>query len=992
MSHDTASRHKPHSLLSRISQKPSGKQSKHVPPLDIESIPSSFTPSSTGLGIDSGRMPLKDSTSFDTMWAQALRNYKQATGRQLSNQDQLNDLETSKSLMAQLETRQRDFVGWRAKGAKLRAALEMMLTPVMRFSEIARSGLSLTPFAPAAIIFGAVSCLIEAAHGVSEKYDWISQLFNQLGEFTIRLQDYGEEDMAEHLQEKITAILTCLLEIIGLSEREVRDGRFRRYLAATFLKQDDQVKELFDRLATLFEGEERLVQAISYATSQRIDKRTQRIERTVEGTSSDIKEISASLNDAQLDDKKKDGDEKLRTALCPQAESKSYAIYGEYASQLLLGSGDWLTSEKPYSSWINGDFPFLWVSGGPGTGKSYLSTMTIERLKGLYPQDSSYSSNTSVAYFFIKEDDQELRNLNDIFKRIAHQITLVDPAYRQHALRACSTPELLYNVKSTWQTLFIDFFGPKLNIINSAFIVIDGVDEATHESIEQLFLVLEDLIPDPLFLRKPRLMIALFGRREITAHHMSYKLQRSLPEIQIGHNNVGDITKYIKKHVSEVQIVRQTRRTRSEKAATLLKREILQRVLSKADGMFFKVVLIMKEIRDKESKPKVFEAIQEAPPLLNTMIQRIFERLAQDPNVNKDYLREILVWVAFSKRPVSMGELYVICELRTGVANEVLENRLRKKFASMFKLNGPPQPEDPEMVTDDAWDSDAEIDDEEDSSESDLSLTVGNDVITVEFEAEDQMNLETVARFRKTNVQFAHASIRDFLVKSEVSLLEAIGVNIVPSTADLHIMLMCVEALTKDGALAETCSPNEILTIEEYATEFFLDHFLALDYASLGQTDYQALIKALYVLFHDSARLAPLLRKVETMRLCQKFVDLMFWDGKLFSKLSQIPSSMVEQCDIKPEELAWFRNAIRSPHELFRPLRMATFALWFKTSEALCSWFKIQLVISILHCCCLIVSCTTFSSSTRCNVQKSSFRDWHWRCFLRRFGSILSKV
>ena len=968
MSHDGASKRKPLSILSRVSQKSSHKPRDHVPASDT----SAHSPPKSSSAVW-GKMSSKGDASFDTIWAQAFHEYEQATGRQLSTHIQLRDLDSCESLMAQVESRQRDFAAWRMKGARLRKALYMMSTPVVRFSEIAKTSLSLTPFAPAAIIFGAATFLVDAAKGITEKYDWISQLFDKLGEFTLRLQDYGEEDMAEHLQAKMVAVLTCLLEILGLSERVVKDGRFKRYLASTFLKQDDQVKDLFDRLETLFEGEERLVRAISYATSQRLDKRTERIERTTDETSHDIKEISTSLNDAQLDDKKKDGDQKLRLALCPQAESKSYAIYGEYTSQLLQGSGDWLTSEEPYSKWIDGDVPLLWVSGGPGTGKSYLSTMTIERLKGLYSQDPSFSNETSVAYFFIKEDDQELRNLNSILKRIAHQLTLVDPTYRKHALHACSAAESLYSVKFVWQTLFLDFFGPQHDTCNTAFVVIDGVDEATHESIEQLFQILEDLIPDPSSRHKPRLMVALFGRREITAH-MSYKLQRNLPEIQIGHNNIVDITKYIKKHVSEVQIVRQARRMRSEKAAILLMREILQRVLSKADGMFFKVVLIMKEIRDKESKPKVFEAIQEAPPLLNTMIQRIFERLAQDPNVNKDYLKEILLWVAFSKRPVKMGELYMICELSTGIANEALENRLRKKFASLFKLTGPPQPDEPEMVDDEAWDSDAEINDDENSLDSDFSLSIGDDVVTVEFE-DDQMNPETIARFQKTSVQFAHASIRDFLVKSEVSLLKSIGVDVAAPTAELHILLTCLEVITTADALAEACSSTEALTLEDYAVEFFLNHLLALDCTSLGRAECQALVKALHKLFNDPARLIQLLKKVETMRLYREFVDLMFWDGKLFSKFAQIPSDMVEQCCLESEK-AWFQRVTRSSYALFEPLRKATLTFWFKTPEALCSKQKIQLVISILHCCCLIVSRPASLSPTCYRIQIKSFQPW----------------
>ena len=241
-------------------------------------------------------MSSKGDTAFDSMWAQAFQNYERSTGRQLSNQAKLRDLQSPESLLDELEFRQSKFSGWRERGVKLRSALRVMLTPVERFGEIAERALSSIPYAPAAIVFGASSFLIEAAHGLSEKYDWIAQLFEKLGEFTIRLPDYGAEDMVEHLQMKMTAILTCLLEIIGLSEKAVKDGRFKRYLATAFLGRDDQVKEAFNRLATLLEGEERLVRAISYATNQRIDKRTERMEKTTEETGKNVKDIANSLH------------------------------------------------------------------------------------------------------------------------------------------------------------------------------------------------------------------------------------------------------------------------------------------------------------------------------------------------------------------------------------------------------------------------------------------------------------------------------------------------------------------------------------------------------------------------------------------------------------------------------------------------------------------------------------------------------------------------
>ena len=46
----------------------------------------------------------------------------------------------------------------------------------------------------------------------------------------------------------------------------------------------------------------------------------------------------------------------------------------------------------------------LWVLGGPGAGKSYLSSKIICHLEETYPQDPQHPSRVSVGHFYIKED------------------------------------------------------------------------------------------------------------------------------------------------------------------------------------------------------------------------------------------------------------------------------------------------------------------------------------------------------------------------------------------------------------------------------------------------------------------------------------------------------------------------------------------------------------------------------------------------------------
>jgi hypothetical protein len=65
--------------------------------------------------------------------------------------------------------------------------------------------------------------IIRAEDGVSEAYDWIEQLFDKLGNFSIRLQEYNSEDLSKHLRAKVVQILACVLQILSQSEKAIID-------------------------------------------------------------------------------------------------------------------------------------------------------------------------------------------------------------------------------------------------------------------------------------------------------------------------------------------------------------------------------------------------------------------------------------------------------------------------------------------------------------------------------------------------------------------------------------------------------------------------------------------------------------------------------------------------------------------------------------------------------------------------------------------------
>ena len=109
---------------------------------------------------------------FEDMWEEAVEKYIESTGRTLPEQALLGQLKCPEDLEKQLEMDHDRFNDFRTKRGKLSGRLKKAVKPFAVLSSVASSAVSLSPFAPASTIFGAVVFVVQAAGGVSEAYDF----------------------------------------------------------------------------------------------------------------------------------------------------------------------------------------------------------------------------------------------------------------------------------------------------------------------------------------------------------------------------------------------------------------------------------------------------------------------------------------------------------------------------------------------------------------------------------------------------------------------------------------------------------------------------------------------------------------------------------------------------------------------------------------------------------------------------------------------------
>jgi hypothetical protein len=461
-------------------------------------------------------------------------------------------------------------------------------------------------------------------------------------------------------------------------------------------------------------------------------------------------------------------------------------------------------------------------------------------------------------------------------------------------------------------------------------IVLDGLDELPRSALEELFSLLEDIADASN--TEPRLSVCLLFRPEVQ-EYFGPKLAGTIARISAESKTEKDVQLYIKEHLKKILVVNQTFKLKSPRAAAVLGKHIRDRIVSKADGIFFKVVLILKDIEDKERVPAVLEAIEQTPPALEKMIGHVFEKLLANEDVNKDDLQEILIWVSFAKRPFVVGELYYILKSRTGNAYDALESRLRGRFASIFSLIASPalqkaqQSLSTPLVPPKVQEVYIDIDDPslEDYGGDTSAESIGAELEEIEKITEndqDGLNEEAVQRFNGTTVRFLHASIRDFLVKPPKDN-DPVVIGVDASLADVHIASVCIKRLLDPDPKERKCD------VLAYASLYFTNHLMSIDFTTLADEPKKAIFDLVFRTFQEDGMISLLLAMSEASNGSGlKLIHDLFQTSEFTEYLSTNWFANMPLDECPREQREWIEMSRSSRVELLRPVAMNACKMW----------------------------------------------------------------
>ncbi|KFY17683.1 hypothetical protein V492_00491 [Pseudogymnoascus sp. VKM F-4246] len=609
---------------------------------------------------------LSNDDKLASLWHSACSDYAKETGITLANEEfpKIHGLE---DLSRQLESEKDNFEDFRVKRRPLLHAMQMVLAPFEAWGDLI-AGVASAAFPPASSIMGAMLVLVRGARKVSEAFDGITELFHKLGNFALRLDSYKGVPLSEGMKTIIVNVLATFLRVCAASQKCLSHGSLRTRLskwAKNIIVEDTSILSLLSELEELTSQEHLMVSAQGLSLTHQALRNTEEL--------------------LERDGRKTDRDrlERVKASLDPI--SASGQVFSSISANRIPGSGSWI--EDRIRTWWQGSQPVLWLHGGPGVGKSHLASKIIADLSN---PASPTAPSPVVASFFCKNNDVDLRSLNNALRTLAWQVATQRPSFAAHA-EEFSLKEDSENSYIVWRKLLVEYFAAAPSDDTACF-VIDGIDEAEQGEQEILFNLLEKTFEEDDYVdQKPPLRVVLLSRDSVRPMIDEHSLNW-IPEIEVGNEqNKDDLHHYVSQKLQKTQLFR---------SSPDFQEEIIDEISREAEGLWEWANLVIKSVLRCRTKEQIRKAVKAMPRGIGAMLRQELKRLSKELSVSElsddegsagettaaqiDQLNILLSFVTLAVKPLTIAQLDEILQIimKEEVLN--LEEDIRTIYSSLF--------------------------------------------------------------------------------------------------------------------------------------------------------------------------------------------------------------------------------------------------------------------------------------------------------------------
>ncbi|KAL4868100.1 hypothetical protein BDV12DRAFT_108213 [Aspergillus spectabilis] len=327
------------------------------------------------------------------------------------------------------------------------------------------------------------------------------------------------------------------------------------------------------------------------------------------------------------------------------------------------GTCEWLIQHPHYLEWLaDANHPLLWISGGPGKGKTMLAIYITEVLQPVVD-----AANNVLLYYFCSNRDKNRNTALAIMRGILHQWIDLHPHLAKDIKNSFEGTETTKYTISSFVSLWRVFLTLLQQSSSSQVVcVLDGLDECEKESLRQLLDAVGNYLSKSGGKARPQLKLIILSRPQPAV--LESKLGQ-YQQIQLDNSDTEisrDVERYISVKVAELAFEQNL----SEEMVT----QVQQTLLAGADGTFLWVGFVANELQGR-SWSKMNDVLRHVPKGLGGIYQRLLQQIG-----DKEALVPILQWVVLAARPLTLEELTVAAGIKaagTLPATQVTKIRLR---------------------------------------------------------------------------------------------------------------------------------------------------------------------------------------------------------------------------------------------------------------------------------------------------------------------------
>lgn len=530
----------------------------------------------------------------------------------------------------------------------------------------------------------------------------MTDLFERTSAFLDRFEVYARSKTLNvqidvHLRRIIHELLRSFMRICALSIKISKQHKVLLALEVFSFGTDKGVSEELGKLETLVQRETGMsvalilesvkvneLNVVAGFTETKSALKT--VDSKVDGITGQLAGVSNILEKAEklkeADGLSKQNREKIKSALKVEKETWR-ADQEEFVRTMVPGTGSWLLDDPQFIAWTEkagyAD-PILAFEAREGFGKSYLCSTAIRRLFQLYPPAKS-EDRISVAYYFFQKDNKDGKSVNKALRAIIWQLTQHDPVYQKSVAGACDKPEEFGNTLELWKQLVVSF-SSKLE--STAFVILDGIDEAEREVGHPLIQILRDT---SLFAAEKR---PLDLRLLLTGRPGSFLEIKKTPNIamstiHLGMRNKEDILKYVELRLDTMEIFKKSDQSDIQELKDRVRIDLSDGV----KGDFFKLNYMLTEISKKRRRKEVEEVLEHADEDRQATIGREIERLRNTLGYEDiQDLNELLTWVIGAKQWPLLSTMEAVLLVKNGESSLMpLEEQVREKYSALLEVS-----------------------------------------------------------------------------------------------------------------------------------------------------------------------------------------------------------------------------------------------------------------------------------------------------------------